>query len=499
MKISRIAPLKSLLVGTLALPFVQCNTTEKEEPEKPNFVFILIDDMGWKDLSCYGSEFYETPNIDQLAEEGMRFTDAYAAASVSSPTRASLLTGKTPARLNLTDWIGPDQWHPDGKLGNAQFRDHLPLEEVTLAEQLKKSGYSTFFTGKWHLGEEGHHPEDQGFDINIAGNAAGAPPSYFYPYQRDSWEGTSWPGVIEDLKDGEKGEYLTDRLTQESLHFLDTAHQEPFFMLLSHYAVHRPLQAKNNIIDHYRNKVDTMQWEVDSTFVYRENVIERQKQNNPVFAAMIKSVDESVGRILNKLKSLDIDENTIVFFTSDNGGMSIMLKDWVEREQIATCNKPLRNGKGWLYEGGIRVPMIVKWPGVTEPGSVSSEPVVTMDFYPTILEMSGTEKVPRQHKDGKSIVPLLQGKDNLDRDAIYWHFPHYHASGHKPASAIRMGKYKLIRWYEEKPLELYNLEKDRAEQTNLADEMPEKAKQMKRALDKRLWEANARYPVRYRK
>ncbi len=484
---------KPVLFGSIALPFIQCN--DNVEKQKPNFVFIMIDDMGWTDLACYGSEYYETPNIDQLAAEGMRFTDAYAAASVCSPTRASLLTGKSPARLKLTDWIGPKEWHPQGKLENASFIDHLPLAEHTLAEQFKKAGYATFFTGKWHLGSEEYYPEHHGFDINIGGNDAGAPPSYFYPYRDSTWESTVWPAQIDDLQDGEEGEYITDRLTDESLNFLDTAYQKPFLLYLSHYAVHRPLEAKQEKTEKYRKKLDDMQYELDSSFAERENgrLLERERQDHPVFAGMVESVDESVGRVMDKLEELGIADNTIVIFTSDNGGMSIMVRKWVKPEQIATSNNPLRTGKGWLYEGGIRVPLIVKWPGVTKPGAESSEPVNTMDYYPTMLEMAGMDMLPDQHKDGTSIVPVLHGEESLNREALYWHFPHYHNSGQKPASAIRMGDYKLIKWYEDTAIELYNLKIDIGEQHDLSTELPGKAKTMENALDEWLEQVDANF------
>ncbi|MHC4495918.1 MAG: sulfatase-like hydrolase/transferase, partial [Planctomycetota bacterium] len=401
---------------------------------KLNFVFFLIDDMGWTDVGCYGSSFYETPNIDRLASGGMRFTDAYAACPVCSPTRASIVAGKYPARLGITQWIGgPNEPTP--------YRHYLPLEDVTIAEALKEAGYATAFVGKWHLGSKDYYPQHQGFDVNVGGDSSGAPPTYFWPYKRRN-------RALDELPaGGEKGEYLTDRLTDEK--------DEPFLLYLSHYAVHTPIESKQEITDKYKAKAGKLPEPDGPKFApvygrYRTRMV----QDNPAFAGMVQSVDESVGRVMKKLEELGVADNTVVIFMSDNGGLSTVPRGG------PTCNLPLRAGKGWLYEGGIREPMIIKWPGVVEAGSTCGEPVTSTDFYPTMLEMAGLPLKPRQHVDGVSLVSLLKQRGKPKRRAIYWHYPHYHGSGNKPSGAIRAGDYKLIEWYEDNSVELYNLKDD---------------------------------------
>ncbi|MFH1741961.1 MAG: sulfatase [bacterium] len=321
-------------------------STEK----KPNFVFILIDDMGWTDLGCYGSTFYETPHIDRLAAQGMRFTDAYAACTVCSPTRASILTGKYPARLHLTDWISGHRF-PWAKLWVPDFNQQLPLQETTLAEALRPLGYVSASIGKWHLGQEDYYPEKQGFDINIAGTHRGSPPRYFSPYE------------IPTLKDGEEGEYLTDRLADDATRFIEKNAAKPFFLYWSHFAVHTPIQAKKDLIEKYETKVNP-----------------KNRHRNPTYAAMIQSVDEAVGRLTAKLDKLGLTDNTVVIFMSDNGGLRFMRRK--TGPVLATDNAPLREGKGSAYEGGVREPMIVRWSGTVEPGSVCTVPVISTDFYP---------------------------------------------------------------------------------------------------------------------
>lgn len=451
--------------------------------KKPNFVFILIDDMGWKDASCYGSQFYETPNIDKLASEGMKFTNAYAAAPVCSPTRASILTGKYPARLKITNWIGGSQ---KGKLKPAAYLPFLPREEITIAEALKQAGYATGFFGKWHLGYKPFYPEYQGFDINVGGHEAGHPASYFYPYKNPEAPYYNVPG----LENGQPGEYLTDRLTDEAIKFLNQHKTEPFFLYLSHYAVHTPIQAKRAYIDKYTLKLKEIQHPAELYFVPEHQCQTRNVQDNPVYAAMIQSVDESVGKIMAELKKLKLEKNTIIIFMSDNGGLSTL----PGAHQAPTSNSPLRAGKGWLYEGGIREPLIIKWPGVTPQNSICDVPVISNDFYPTILQMAGLPLMPHQHKDGVSLVPLLTGRGAIQPRALYWHFPHYHGSGSKPSGAIRLGNYKLIEWFEDKEIDLYNLKEDLSEQNNLAREMPEKAEQLKKMLEEWRYEVGALMP-----
>ncbi len=452
--------------------------------KKLNFVFILIDDMGWRDAGCYGSRFYETPNIDRLAHEGMMFTDAYAASPVCSPTRASILTGKYPARLKITNWIGGSQ---EGKLKPAAYLPFLPREEITIAEALKQAGYATCFIGKWHLGYQPFYPEYQGFDINIGGHEAGHPASYFYPYKDD--ENPYWD--VPGLDNGKAGEYLTDRLTDEAINFLNNHKKDPFFLYLSHYAVHLPLQAKKELIKKYQNKLKKIPDVSELSFEKEHWSETRTVQNNPTYAAMIQSVDESVGRIMDHLEKLGLAENTVIIFMSDNGGLSTLRN----ARRAPTANIPLRAGKGWLYEGGIREPMIIKWPGVTEPNSVCNEPVISNDFFPTILQMAGLPLMPHQHKDGVSLVPLLFGKENLKPRALYWHFPHYHGSGSRPSGAIRLGDFKLIEWFEDNSIELYNLKEDIGERNNLAKKMPDKAQQLRKMLEEWRYDVGALMPT----
>ena len=469
------------------------------ESRRPNFVFFLLDDMGWKDLGCFGSPFYETPNIDRLAAQGMRFTNAYAACPVCSPTRASIMTGKYPARLRLTNYIPGAR---SGKLLSAEYFHYMRLEEVTLAEALKEAGYRTCFVGKWHLGDEPYYPQKQGFDVNVAGDSSGAPPTYFYPYKRGN---RSVPG----LEEGKPGEYLTDRLTAESLKLIEQSKERPFLLYLSFYAVHVPLEAKKEMVERYQAKARRLGLDDDSRVSrassprfeggmpatrnprfatdedwpktaagdekWRKTLKTRTVQDHAVYAAMIESVDESVGRVMKKLDELGIADNTILFFMSDNGGLATA-------EGQPTCNLPLRGGKGWLYEGGIREPMIVKWPGAVKPGRVCDEPVISTDFYPTMLEMAGLPLKPEQHVDGESLVPLLKGEGMLPRQAIFWHYPHYSNQGGKPGGAVRVGEFKLIESYEDSRVELYNLRADLGEQHDLAVEMPNRAAELRRIL-----------------
>jgi len=407
--------------------------------KKPNFVFFLVDDLGWRDVGCYGTKYYETPHIDRLASQGMRFTDAYAACPVCSPTRASILTGKYPARLHVTDWIPGDN-HPNVKLRNPDWTKYLPLEEVTIAEALKPAGYATASIGKWHLGGEPYYPDKQGFDLNVGGTTRSNTPRYFSPYG------------IPTLADGPKGEYLTDRLTDEAEKFIEANRDRPFFLYLSHFAVHTPIQGKKDIAEKYAAKPPD------------------GGQKNAAYAAMIESVDQSVGRVMKKLDALRLADRTVIFFMSDNGG-------WAR----VTSNAPLRASKGWLYEGGVREPMIVRAPGVTRPGSACAEPLISTDFYPTMLELAGLPLRHDQHVDGTSFVSLLKG-EKMTRGPIYWHYPHYGNQGFAPAGAVRDGDWKLIEYFEDGRVELYNLRDDLGEQKDLAAAMPEKARELQKML-----------------
>jgi arylsulfatase A-like enzyme len=475
--------LKRLGCGAAALAVGAGCSIAQRSRKRPNFVFFLIDDMGWADVSCYGSNFYETPNIDRLAREGMRFTDAYAACPVCSPTRASIMTGKYPARLGITQWIGASQ-------KPVEYVDRMALEEVTIAEALKEAGYLTGFVGKWHLSSRtadraDYYPDKQGFDVNIAGDWSGAPPSYFHPYKRGTRTLETMP------PGGEQGDYLTDRLTDEALEFLDTSKNRPFLLYLSHYAVHTPLQSKQQLTDKYKAKAEKMPKGDGPAVIAERDADAKQVQDNPVYAGMVQSVDESVGRVLARLKELGLERDTIVVFMSDNGGLSTKPKG----RGVSTSNLPLRAGKGWLYEGGIREPMIVKWPGVVKSGSECSEPVTSTDFYPTMLEMAGLSLRPEQHADGVSLMPLLKGRASVGRKAIYWHYPHYHGSNSRPSAAVRAGDYKLIEWYETGQVELYNLQEDIGERNDLATRLPQKAAELRKMLHEWLDETGATVPT----
>jgi len=458
----KLAGLSTAMLGFPMLGNASPVKPRTSEKAPPNIVFILADDLGWSDVGCYGAQFHQTPNLDRLAQQGMRFTDAYAACAVCSPTRASIMTGKYPARLHLTDWLPGLKDSPAYKLNRPDILKFLPLEEYTVAEALKAGGYQTAFFGKWHLGEEEeYYPEHQGFDINVGGCGKGHPPSYFSPYG------------IPNLPDGPEGEYLNDRLTDEALKFLDQVKDKPFFLYLPHYAVHMPLQAKKETIEKYKAKADKLP--ADRT-VYTDDLGRpvRQVQDNPVYAAMMESLDESIGRVLDRLSELGLDKNTVVIFTSDNGGFST-------GRGTPSCNLPLRMGKGWPYEGGVREPLIIRWPGVVKPGSVSSEPVISNDYYPTLLQIAGLPLRPEQHQDGQSILPVLKGGSLRERP-LFWHYPHYHGSGSRPNGAVRLGDFKLIEWYEDMSTELYDLKNDLGEKTDLSAKMPEKTAELRQLL-----------------
>ncbi len=457
--------------------------TPLEKSTHTNVVFLLVDDLGWTDLGCYGSSFYETPNIDKLAEEGVLFTNAYSVSPVCSPTRASILTGKHPARLNITDWI-PGYDPKDRMLLGTEDQHQLPLQEKTIAETFKENGYSTGFFGKWHLGKEGYFPQDQGFDLNIGGHWAGQPASYFYPYKnnRKRWD-------VPNLEGGKEGEYLTDRLTDESLKFLETHKGQPFFLYLAYYTVHTPIQAKSELESKYQRKLEKIPEHDGPDYRSEKDVRSKLKQDDPSYAGMVQSLDENVGRIMKKLRELNLIDNTIIVFTSDNGGLSTLSS----QREPPTSTLPLRAGKGWLYEGGIRVPLIVRWSGSFDKGKVSSIPVMSTDHYPTLLQMTGISTISLQHLDGRSFLPALKNETILN-DTLVWHFPHYHGSGNRPSSAVRLGKFKLIEWYEDDSYELFDLEKDIEELVNLTDSLPEVTDNLKTILSNWKKEMKAEIP-----
>lgn len=483
----RRAFLKTLGAGVAAATLPTTSGCAPALPQsRPNFVFFLIDDLGWVDTGVYGSSFYETPNIDRLAGEGMRFTDAYAASPVCSPTRASIMTGKHPARLDITDWIGGNQ---RGMLLPAEYEHQLAHEEVTIAEALKEAGYATGFFGKWHLGDAPYLPESQGFDLNVGGTGAGQPASYFYPYKAPAGSSDFWD--VPHLEDGPPGEYLTDRLTDEAINFLKANRDKPFLLYLSHYAVHTPIQSKEELTEKYRDKAESLPEHDGPAFITEhDRAFVRQFQDHPAYAGMVQSVDESVGRVLQTIEALGLTENTIVIFMSDNGGLTTVANS----RSAPTAVRPLRAGKGWLYEGGIREPLIVKWPGVVTPGSICSEPVLSTDFFPTMLEMAGLGQRPNQHQDGLSLVPLLKQDGSVDRNALFWHFPHYHGSGNRPSGAVRAGDYKLVEWFEDGQVELYNLSDDIGESRDLSDSMPAKTAELTNMLHNWRSAVDARMP-----
>ncbi|MBN1673488.1 MAG: sulfatase [Kiritimatiellae bacterium] len=439
-------------------------------PAKPNIVLINIDDLGWTDLGCFGSRYYETPNIDRLAAAGMKFTDAYAACAVCSPTRAAIMTGHYPARLGVTDWIRGKKdttgRHPTEYVGASHNRllcppNHfwLDLDEATIAELLKTVGYATCHIGKWHLGGEAHYPDKQGFDVNLGGCHYGQPPSYFDPYRR----GASRAG-IPGLPPRKEGEYLTDREADEAVGFITKHRDTPFFLHMAHYAVHTPIQGKEDLVEKYTKKPKT-------------------NQKNATYAAMVESVDHAVGRIVQTLEELSLSAKTLVIFTSDNGGLT-----------GPTNNKPLRAGKGYPYEGGIRIPQIVRWPGVVKAGSVCDTPVSSVDFLPTVCAAAGLNPPSDKPIDGESLMPLLQGNGFLKRDALFWHFPHYRGRDIVPYSIVRAGEWKLIRRYEGTRFELFNLANDIGEKKDLAESMPEKVRELDARLTAWLAATGAKLP-----
>jgi arylsulfatase A-like enzyme len=433
----RILLLVSLLVSAIIAP---------AQPAAPrhNIVFILADDLGYADLACYGSEFYDTPALDRLARDGMRFTQNYSACTVCSPTRACILTGKYPARLHVTDWI-PGLMPVNPRLLVPDWTKQLPLEEPTIADALRAAGYATACIGKWHLGEAPFYPEKHGFDVNIAGTSAAAPTSYFAPWK------------IATLTEGNAGDHLTDRLGDEAVKFITQSKDRPFFLYLSHFAVHTPIQGRPDLVAKYRKKL-------------RPGL----KQRNPNYAALVEGMDQTVARVRQTLDDLKLADRTIVIFTSDNGGRI-----------PTTSNLPLRAGKGSAYEGGVRVPLIVHWPGVTRPGSTSDTPTISADFFPTLLDIAAVPDRPGHKSDGVSLTPLLRQSAPPEPRDLFWHYPHhqhYQQGGAMPYGAIRSGDFRLIEFFDDMHVELYNLRDDVGEQKNLKAENPEKTHELRQRL-----------------
>ncbi|MCB1062628.1 MAG: sulfatase [Verrucomicrobiae bacterium] len=460
-----------------------------EEPL--NVIVYFVDDMGWTDVGCFGSDFYETPNIDRLAAEGVRFTNAYSACTVCSPSRAALLTGKYPARLHVTDFI-PGHPFVNTPLLIPEWTQQLNLEEVTVAEQLKTKGYHTAHFGKWHLtprdrtddpNDDGNFPEfypdRQGFDFNIGGCERGAPASYYWPYGRGkTLEEKKNNNTFRTIPDHGATEdtYLTDQLADEAVRLIGEFDQDPFFIYFPFYNVHTPLQGREDLVEKYRKKLEA-----------NPNVT----QKNIQYAAMVESVDEAIGRIMAQVAKQGVSDRTMVIFSSDNGGLYPQ----------STTNRPLRQGKGSIYEGGVRVPTIIRWPGGAKAGAVSEEPVITIDFFSTILDATGAVPPTKLGDaiDGLSLVPLLKDPSSatLDRDAIFWHYPHYHSMGGVPYSAVRMGDWKLIEQHGGiAPVELYHLSEDIHEDHNLAETEPERTAAMLKRLQDWRHSVDAQMPTK---
>ncbi len=472
--------LKASLLGAASATLLGTRPGRAADRDVPNIVIILADDLGWADTGCYGADLHETPNLDRLASQGMKFTNAYAAAPVCTPTRASIMTGKSPARLHMTIWHEASKKPPQGrKLIPPVTVANLPHEETTLAEILHDAGYHTAHVGKWHLGNAAHYPETHGFDINIGGTFWGAPSTFFYPYRGTAYKEYRY---VPHMEGGHEGEYLTDRLTDEAIRVMENAADRPFFLHLAYHTVHTPIEAKPAVVQYYEKKLKPM-----------------MRHQNPTLAAMVHALDENVGRLLAKLDELDVADKTLVLFASDNGG-------FVGKYQgrTVTNNSPLRSGKGSLYEGGIRVPLLIRWPGVAKPGSVCDEPVATTDFYPTLLEASSLEGDAEHNADldGLSLVPLLKdSRNSLNRETLFFHYPHYYHTT-SPVSAVRHGDWKLLEYFEDDRVELYNLADDLGENHDLAAQKPDLAENLRRrihdwrkSMDAQIPALNPEHPV----
>ena len=469
-----------------AISCKQTEHTKKEtvskKPEKPNILFVLVDDLGLHDLGYAGSTYHETPNIDALAAQSFVFTQGYAGSRVCSPSRATIMTGKFSARHGITDWIGAktgEDWRSQNrhdKLLPATYVYELPKEDITIAEALKANGYKTFFAGKWHLGDVGSHPEDHGFDINMGGFESGSPRGgYFSPYKNPT------------LKDGPDGENLTERLAHETANFMKKNSATPFFAFLSFYAVHGTIQTTSKKWEKYRNKAEK-QGIKESGFVMEKKLPIRQTQDNPIYAGLVESMDDAVGIVLKALKDSGLDKNTIVIFTSDNGGVS-------SGDSFSTASLPFKGGKGYQYEGGIREPYLISIPWISKTTKEISYTVTGADFFPTILDFAGTKLLPNQHKDGVSLRPILENNASLAERPLFWHYPHYGNQGGDPSSIIRKGKWKLIHYYEDNSNELYDLETDPFEQKNVSTTFPEISKKLLAELKTWLTSVGAKYPT----
>lgn len=452
----------SLLRFFLTIGVFAMSSVFGAQDSRPNVLIFFIDDLGWTDIGVNGSTFHETPHIDALAAGGVNFTRSYSANPVCSPTRAALMTGKAPQRVGITQWI------PTGS------KTALPLSEVTIGEAFLEAGYRTGYVGKWHLGKQDNvQPEHQGFEYTKAVNRAGQPASFFYPFGKGKG-GSSVP----DLKDYKEGDYLTDALTDKAIEFIDQSDAKPFFLCLSHYAVHTPIQAPKPLVSKYEAKKRELLGEGKPRMTKEKyNTLSRTEQGDPAYAGMMENLDANIGRVLDHLKEKGLLEKTIIVFTSDNGGLAHR-----KGEGGPTSNAPLRSGKAWTYEGGIRIPTIISWAGKIQPAT-SDARTITMDLYPTLLDLAGLPLKPEQHLDGQSLKSVLNGEGGAEDRVLAWTYPHVHGSGHKPSDAILSKEWKLIRFQGDEPTELYNLATDLGEQTNLAKQNPEKVQELERRLD----------------
>lgn len=459
--------IKVFLLLMLAVALMRFFSGCTHVPEKPNIVLILADDLGWNQLGCYGSTFYETPNLDRMAQQGMRFTNAYAAGAVCSPTRASIMTGKYPARLHVTKFISPQDYSPreDARLLEPEWTPYLPLGEETIAEVLKELRYVTACFGKWHLSRAKTPPESLAFNPDKQGFD-----EHFVTYK-------PVPAMAKEWQTAENDAHNVRIITEKSLEFIERNRDKPFFLFVSYNTIHTPLMEKESLISKFRKKPNAS-----------------LPTNHPIIGAMIETLDLSIGQLLAKLDELELSEKTMVLFFSDNGGL-----DWTPEEGQVADNSPLRAGKGDRYEGGIRVPLIVRWPPMVVPASVCHEPVISVDLFPTFLKAAGGIKGSKDI-DGLSLLPLLTQSGPLDRETLYWHYPHYHKFGAFPSSAIRQGRYKLIEWHEariydlENQYELYDLVEDLGETNNLASSMPEKTRDLAEDLEKWRHSVEAQMP-----
>ena len=472
---------RSLLLLIVIL-FFNCRKEEVTKYSKPNILFILVDDLGYQDLGITGSTFYETPNIDQLANNSMIFTNGYAASRVCSPSRASIMTGKFVARHGITDWIGAktaEEWRSRNrydKLLPANYVHALPNEDITIAEALKQGCYKTFFAGKWHLGGEGSYSEDHGFDINIGGLEAGSPRGGFF----SPWNNPK-------LQNKEKGENLTLRLAKETANFISQNKDSTFFAFLSFYAVHAPIQTTEENWKKYRNKADSIGI-AEKGYAMERVLPIRQVQDNPIYAGMVETMDNAVGLVLKTLETNGVAENTIVVFTSDNGGVA-------SGDHYATSNLPLRGGKGYQWEGGIKEPFFIKVPWLNSGGVKTDYPVIATDFYPTLLDLVGLQLNEEQHMDGISLKPLLSGKNLNIKRPLYWHYPHYGNQGGEPSSVIQQEGWKLIHYWEDGRQELYKLPSTEHDSLNVISRHPEMALDLSHNLMSWLKEVNAKFPT----